>query len=402
MEHSHHIVPKLAEIARRTIELCPGTTVKEVAEIFHKEPSLLALPVTDQGRFMGIISRKTLFSRHLGRPFAMDLYGKKPIQILLEAESLAMAPELDINSSLARLLEVDPELETDSFPVVAGDRYIGIVPVSALMMKISETQAILFETLDKLDARLREEIIKARKIQQDLLPQAESRIGGITVSAEVVTSSEIGGDFYDYFYLEDGRLGLVVADVSGHGVQSGMVTTAAKASLHTLIDQGVTTPAELLRGMNNAILATARQTLLMTCLIVVIDQGRKQIVIANAGHNFPYLFRDGTGALEMLARDSAGFPLGFEKDSSYREVADSFDEGDALFMYTDGLLECRSQEDKEFGYGRLESLLNAAMHRSPHEVKKHLLETACRFTGTQSFEDDVTMLIAAFHPQEIH
>jgi serine phosphatase RsbU (regulator of sigma subunit)/CBS domain-containing protein len=397
MEQSHHIIPTLAEITRRTEEISPATTVQGVIEIFRKDPSLLGLPVTEEGRFIGVINRKALFSRHLGRPFALDLYGKKPIRILLDEQHFAMEPDLDINSSLAKLLEVDPELETDSFPVVAGDHYVGIVPVSTLMMKISETQAILFEALDKLDARLREEVFKARKIQQDLLPRAECRFDDITISAEVVTSSEVGGDFYDYFQMGNGRLGLVVADVSGHGVQSGMVTTAAKASLHTLIDQGIATPAELLNGMNNAILATARQTLLMTCLIVVIDLRSGRFTLANAGHNFPYLYRGKNMVVEMV-EDVAGFPLGFEKDCSYTEFNAELAAGDSLFLYTDGIVECRNQKGEDFGYSRLEAILCGHLGRHPTAAKKHLLETAARFTGAKSFEDDVTLLIAAFHP----
>jgi phosphoserine phosphatase RsbU/P len=400
MEHSHHIIPKLTEIIRRTEEISPCTTVKEVVDIFQKDSSLLALPVTEEGRFIGVINRKALFSQHLGRPFAMDLYGKKPIRILLDEQQFAMEPELDINSALARLLEVDPELETDSFPVAAGDRYIGIVPVSTLMMKISQTQAILFETLDKLDASLREEVLKARKIQQDLLPQSEYQFDQITISAEVVTSSEIGGDFYDYFQIGGGKLGLVVADVSGHGVQSGMVTTAAKASLHTLIDRGITTPAELLHGMNNAILATARQTLLMTCLIAVIDQQNGRLTLANAGHNFPYLYRDKTRSLEMLIKDHGGFPLGFEQDCSYQEFTSDFSRGDSLFLYTDGIVECRNPGGEDFGYGRLEAFLGEQANCHPGKAKKHLLETAARFTGAKTFEDDVTLLFAAFHPEK--
>lgn len=396
MEPSHHIVPTLADIARHTGEISPGRSVKEVTEIFHRDPALLALPLIEDGRFIGVINRRALFSRHLGRPFAMDLYGNKPIRLLMDEQHFAMAPELDINSALARLLDVDSDLETDSFPVVAGDHYLGIVPVSTLMMKISESQKIIFETLDRLDARLREEVAKARKIQQDLLPQAENRFNGITLSAEVVTSSEIGGDFYDYFLLEDGKLGLVVADVSGHGVQSGMVTTAAKASLHTLIDQGATTPGSLLHGMNNAILATARQSLLMTCLIVVIDQRNRRLSIANAGHNFPYLFRDKTKTLEMLATETAGFPLGFEQDCSYREITVDFNRGDTLFMYTDGIVECMNRQGEEFGYGRLENFLGTYLNVLPGTAKKLLLAEAASFTGLPSYEDDVTLLIAAF------
>ncbi|MCM2357687.1 MAG: SpoIIE family protein phosphatase [Geobacteraceae bacterium] len=394
MEQPQHAIPRLREIIRPVTGIDSEITVKEVYDIFQKEQALLALPVTCAGRFLGVVNRRTLIFRHLGRPFAMELYGKKPIRTLMEDDSVAMGPALDVHEAMAGLLATDPALETDSFAVVEEGRCLGIVAVSELMMKISESQALLLATLRSLSARIGEEVAKASKIQQDLLPPPESRSGGITISAGVTTSSEIGGDFYDYFSLGDGKLGLVVADVSGHGVQSGMVTTAAKASLHTLISRGVTTPAELLFGMNNAILATARQTLLMTCLVVVIDPQRGEVTLANAGHNFPYLYRKEGGRAEMLENVSS-YPLGFEQDCSYQEFTSGFSSGDIIFLYTDGIVECRNREGDEFGYGRLEAFLQENITSPPSTVRQLLLATAEQFTGEKTFEDDVTLLIAA-------
>jgi serine phosphatase RsbU (regulator of sigma subunit) len=393
MEHAPHVIPSLATIARSTDTVSSATTVKEVIAIFQDDSTLLALPVTEDGMFAGVVNRKTLFFKHLGRPFAMDLYAKKPIQVLLEEPSFSMEPQLDINSALARLLAADPALAMDSFPVVSEGRCLGMVSVSDLMMTISQNQSLLLETLNEMGARLRDEVAKASIIQRALLPAPEFNFSGMSLSADVITSSEIGGDLYDYFCTEDGRLGLVIADVSGHGVQSGMVTTAAKASLHTLISQGTVTPARLLQGMNHAILATARQSLLMTCLIVVIDPTRGCCTLANAGHNYPYLCRAGEIEPAMLS-EVAGFPLGFEPDSTYPELSIPLAAGDTLLLYTDGIVECTNREDEEFGYARLESFLRTQMRSRPKDLKQLLLEEVQRFTGTTAFADDVTLLVA--------
>jgi serine phosphatase RsbU (regulator of sigma subunit) len=388
------LIPLLGEIAKATREIEAETTVNGVIAIFLGDPTLLALPVVENGKLLAVMSRKVLFTRHLGRPFAMDLFGKTPIRELLDDSLPVMAPEWDINTGLAKLLEFDPNLETDSFAISTERRCHGIVSVPDLMMKHAESQALLLDTLQKLSARIREEVEKASLIQQALLPPQESRFDAITINACLVTSSEIGGDFYDYFPLDGGRLGLVIGDVSGHGVQSGMVTTAAKASLHTLIGQGVATPAGLLYGMNNAILATVRQTLLMTCLIAVIDPEKGELVLANAGQNFPYLFRPGERRVEML-NEAAGYPLGFEQNNVYEEITSPFAAGDLLFLYSDGILECADQSGEEFGYGRLEAFLRDHIDVPPGELKQRLLETASRFTGAGTFDDDVTILIAA-------
>ena len=400
MDDLTQIIPAISAIMRPSQPIDSGTLVKDVMEIFQKEPSLLALPVTDQNRFLGVINRKVLFIEHLGRPFAVDLYSRKPISQLIPESQFSVEPEVDINATLAELLEVDPALTIDSFPVTKDNRCLGIVSVSDLMMKVSSCQSILFDTLKVLSSRINDEVSKASLIQKDLLPPPEYSDKKITISADLITSSEIGGDFYDYFPLEGKRLGLVVADVSGHGVQAGMVTTAAKASLHTLIATGVTTPGALLSGMNNAILATAKQNLLMTCLIAVIDNEKGEISFSNAGHNFPYLFR---AQRRQLARmeEVAGYPLGFEKDFVYTEVSVVFNPGDVLFLYTDGIIECLGPNGEEFGYERFETVLAKAADYSPLELRKLLKRSAELFTGSTSFEDDVTLLIAEKTRQEL-
>jgi serine phosphatase RsbU (regulator of sigma subunit)/CBS domain-containing protein len=394
MDHVHHIIPAVSEITNPAPEISADTLVRDVMELFQKDPSLLALPITADGRFSGVINRKTLFFEHLGRPFAVDLYGKKPIRVLLDKDSFSVEPELDITAALTRLLAVDPSLAMDSFPVVHGDACLGIVSVSDLMMKISESQSLLLETLQHLSARISEEVAKASVIQRELLPPSEHRFGQLLISAELITSSEIGGDFYDYFPLDKGRVGLVVGDVSGHGVQAGMVTTAAKASLHTLIAQGVTTPAALLYGMNNSILTTARQTLLMTCVVAIIDCTAATVTIANAGHNFPYLYRKASLTPERI-EEVANFPLGFEQNCSYQEWTTAFQPGDALLLYTDGIVECTGPAGDDFGYERLENILGRSGDISPTELRRLLRSSAETFTGSSSFADDVTLLIAA-------
>ncbi|WP_298273347.1 SpoIIE family protein phosphatase [Geobacter sp.] len=398
---SLHEVPLLREITVPNAGISPELTVREVVGIFQRDETLLALPIIDGGEFLGIISRKVLFFRHLGRPFTMELFGKKPIRLLLEEHPFALDAGLDVNSAMERLVTADPSLEIDSFPVMEGTRCLGIASVALLMMSIARTQARLLETLNRLTARIREEVDTASRIQQDLLPLPAGRFGNIAISAEMVTSTEIGGDFYDYVQLADGTVCIVMGDVSGHGVQAGMVTTAAKASLHTLIAAGTTTPARLLAGMNNAILATAQQRLLMTCIAISINQERRIATIANAGHSFPYLHRHSPRLLERI-ENASGFPLGFESDAAYGEWIIPFGEGDRLFLYTDGIIEATDQAGNDFGYDRFETFLREHGDVPAEILRRQLFSAIRHFTDTENLEDDVTLLIASFNngPQE--
>ena len=388
---------RLADISRKAVSAPLSLPVQGMLALFQEDPELLSIAIEEDGTFRGSVNRKELLNL-LSRPFAMELYAKKPVLTLLEdlkGKRIVLPPDLDVNDAAVALLSLDPTLQTDAFAVVADQRCRGIVSVSDLMMAVAEQQKELLGALDRLSSRLREEVARGMKIQQDLLPPPHYRFGALTVGAGVATCSEIGGDFFDYFRIADDVLGLVIADVSGHGVQSGMVTTAAKASLHTLVSLGVTTPSGLLSGMNRAILATARQSLLMTCLIANVDLARGIIVIANAGHNFPMLVRrDADEALTL--ETTSGFPLGFDPDAQYPETETGFAPGDTLFLYTDGIVESARADGEEFGYRRLAELLVRGREIPPPALHAFLMEGAASFTGREVFDDDVTTLVARF------
>lgn len=388
---------RLADICREAAGADADLPVQAVLALFQEDPERLLVAVLQEGSYLGSVSRKELLNL-LSRPFAMELYCKKPVTTLLgdlKGLNIAFPPQVEINAAAVALLCEDPTLQTDAFPLVIDGRCVGVVTVSDLMMAVAEQQRELLGKLDRLSSRIREEVARGVKIQQDLLPPPEYSFGALTVGAGIATCSEIGGDFYDYFSAGKDVLGLLIADVSGHGVQSGMVTTAAKASLHTLVSLGVTTPSGLIAGMNNAILATARRTLLMTCLIATIDLAQRKLTVANAGHNFPFVLRNGADRAEMLDT-LPGFPLGFERDTVYPETVTGFDPGDTLFLYTDGIVESTNPTGEEFGYDRLQELLVSGQEVPPSRLHDFLLGHVTGFTGSEEFNDDVTTLVARF------
>jgi len=367
-------------------------TVNDVAGLFQKDASLLMIPFMRDDAFEGVISRKDLFIRHLSQPFAIDLFGRKPISTLMSTSFLKLSPENDINTALARLLEYDPELDADSFPVVRDGACVGIVHVAELLMAISKSQADLLATLETLSARIREEVEKARRIQRDLLPPSACNYAGMVLDAVLINSTEISGDVYDYFFIDQERLGVMVGDVSGHGVQSGMVATAAKAGLHLLLEQGIKTPGKLLAGMNKAVCVTASNSLMMTAVIAVIDRTVNKMFLANAGHNFPFQYRSLEGAVAMLDC-TGGLPLGFDTDSEYNECEIDFQCGDRLILYSDGIVEARNEEGTEFGYERFSRYVQENSGNSLESFRLGLLDEVRVFSGAESFEDDVTLVL---------
>jgi serine phosphatase RsbU (regulator of sigma subunit) len=382
----------LKDVMRPVVSLPSATTVMEVVSIFTDNAALLMQPVRGDSGFEGVISRRDLFSKHLARKFGAELYGNKPIQLLIDTQPISMLPDLDVNSALAQLLKLNPELDCDSFPVLDKENCVGIVHVAELIMAISQGQASLLNNLEVLTARIREEVDKARQIQQNLLPPASFSFSGTVLDAVLINSSEISGDVYDYFEIDNSHLMVMVGDVSGHGVQSGMVATAAKAGLHLLLDRGIRTPSELLSGMNKAVLVTASNSLMMTAVVAVVDLVDRKISYANAGHNYPYIFQASTKTIIQM--DCAGgFPLGFDSGSMYPEAVVDFHRNDRLLLYTDGIVEARNNNGEEFGYDRLESYLQKEISGRPECVRRGLVEAVCDFTAVNEFEDDVTILI---------
>jgi serine phosphatase RsbU (regulator of sigma subunit) len=385
-------IPPLGAIMRGATPVSCGMAVNDVAALFQKDSSLLMIPIICDGAFEGVISRKDLFIRHLSRPFAMDLYGRKPISTLMNSAMLKISPDSDINTGLACLLEYDPELDADSFPVTQDGACVGIVHVAELLMAISKSQAGLLATLETLSARIREEVEKARQIQRDLLPPSTCSYAGMVLDAVLINSSEISGDVYDYFFIDQDRLGVMVGDVSGHGVQSGMVATAAKAGLHLMLDRGVTTPGKLLEGMNKAVCVTASNSLMMTAVVAVLDRTVNKMFLANAGHNYPFQYRSSDADVAVLD-GIGGFPLGFDLGSEYNEIEIDFRCGDRLILYSDGIVEASNGEGEEFGYERFSHYAQKNFGNSLESFRLGLLDEVRAFSGTESFEDDVTLLV---------
>lgn len=387
-------IPQLKKIAHYSEPIAGTVTVNTVIERFQQDASLLALAVETDNRFEGLTSRRDLFFQHLSKPFARDLYYRKPIRMLLDAHPLIMPADWNVHQALTELLQRDPLLESDCFGIMEDGTCIGIVSVADLMMTISKMQAHLLDTLEQLSRRIRQEVEMARRIQANLLPQTPMQHAGISVAAGLVNSTEISGDFYDLFILETSQLGLMVADVTGHGVQAGLVTTAAKAGLQILLDNGISQPGELLRGMNRAILATAGQQLMMTALIGVVEPDKNRVVLASAGHPYPWRFAAKQDVWSEIPLDP-GFPLGFDDQAQYPELSVPFLPGDRLLLFSDGIIEAENHMGHAFGLYGFHQTLAEAGRLWPEQLKELLLQNARAFTERESFEDDVTLLIAA-------
>ena len=237
-------------------------------------------------------------------------------------------------------------------------------------------------------ARIEQELQVARRIQQASLPKEVPELEGWQITPYYQPAREVGGDFYDFHPLSEGRLGLVVGDATGKGVPAALVMSTALGMLQAVSEAlNSSSPGEVLFRVNDTLLSRIPPNMFVTCFYAILDPKSGSLTYANAGHDLPYL-RHGDDAEELRAR---GMPLGLMSGMSYEEGEASLREEDVVLFYSDGLVEAHDPEGKMFGFPRLRALV--AEHGEQRSLGDFLLEELYSFVGEGwEQEDDITVL----------
>jgi serine phosphatase RsbU (regulator of sigma subunit) len=246
--------------------------------------------------------------------------------------------------------------------------------------------------------RIEQELKVARLIQQTLLPKTLPELPGYDVAAYYQPAREVGGDFYDFLDLEDGRFGLVVGDVTDKGVPAALVMATTRTMLRAAA-QRLDTPGEVLQRVNDVLVQEIPPNMFVTCLYAILDQESGRLVYANAGHDLPYRRRAGRseGAEELRAR---GMPLGLMPGMGYEEKEIVLEKGESVLFYSDGLVEAHDPRREMFGFPRLQGLVGA--HRSGgSSLISFLLSELRRFTGEGWEQEDDITLVTLDRPEEL-
>ena len=234
--------------------------------------------------------------------------------------------------------------------------------------------------------RVEQDLRVARRIQQASLPKEVPTLEGWQISPYYRPAREVGGDFYDFHLLPEGRLGLVVGDATGKGVPAALVMSTTCGMLR-LAAQGSSSPGQMLQGVNEVLFPNIPSNMFVTCFYAILDPRSGHLVYANAGHDLPYLHRNGD-AEELRAR---GMPLGLMPEMGYEEKETTLHSGEAALLYSDGLVEAHDPEGDMFGFPRLRALI--AEHGEKRLLGDLLLEELYSFTGERwEQEDDITLL----------
>jgi serine phosphatase RsbU (regulator of sigma subunit)/predicted ester cyclase len=237
--------------------------------------------------------------------------------------------------------------------------------------------------------RVEQEMRVAQRIQQASLPNKVPTLGGWQITPFYQPAREVGGDFYDFLELEDGRFGLVVGDATGKGVPAALVMSTTLGMLRA-VALSVNSPGKTLERVNEALSASIPPSTFATCFYCILEPASGSLSYANAGHDLPYLRRRGGHCEELRAR---GMPLGLMPGMGYEEKEVVLGKGESVLFYSDGLVEAHDPEGEMFGFPRLRRVVAEHATTGQGSMVDLLMEKLRSFTGEGwDQEDDITLL----------
>jgi serine phosphatase RsbU (regulator of sigma subunit)/anti-sigma regulatory factor (Ser/Thr protein kinase) len=303
----------------------------------------------------------------------------------LRAAGIKLVIPLVSQGELVGLLNLGPRLSQQDYST--DDRRLldnlatQAAPALRVAQLVREQQAQARER-ERVDQELR----VARLIQQTLLPRNLPALPGWQLAAYYQPARAVGGDFYDFLSFDDGRLGMVIGDVTDKGVPAALVMATTRSILRSAA-QALASPGTVLQRTNDLLHADIPPKMFVTCLYAILDPSSGRLWYANAGHDLPFL-RHGGEVSELRA---TGMPLGLMPGMRYEERETRLHPGDSVVFYSDGLVEAHNPEREMFGFPRMGQLVGTQEHDIP--LIDFLLAQLASFTGADwEQEDDVTLV----------
>lgn len=261
---------------------------------------------------------------------------------------------------------------------------------ASLSNDINQTVDVLKTYIDAAEKRIEQELEFAKSIQESALPHNFSfPRNDLEIFASMDPAKEVGGDFYDFFFVDNNKMCLVIADVSGKGIPASLFMMRSKAIIRSYAESGKT-PSEIFRLANNGLCDGNDADMFVTVWIGIVDLETGHMVCSNAGHEYPVL-RHENGDYELY-KQKHNFALAALRDAKFREYELDLAPGDSLFVYTDGVPEAINSDCQEYGTERLLEALNKYKDLSQKDILKYVRRDIRFFVGDEDQFDDVTMI----------
>ena len=297
----------------------------------------------------------------------------------------SMTKEIIAGATTGKLFEMRPEYKT-------GDEIQVLAESFDDLSRKTKQYIIDLTRITKEKERIGTELELAKRIQADMLPDtypAFPERSEFDIYASMTPAKEVGGDFYDYFLIDDDHLCLVIADVSGKGVPAALFMMMTMILIKT-IAESERSPGAILEKLNRMLCANNREEMFVTVWLGVLDILSGELTAANAGHEYPVIRKAG-GEYELI-KDKHGFVIGGMDQVRYKEYTLQLEKGSTLFVYTDGVPEATDGEGQMFGTDRMLESLNEADTDDPKQLLEKERAAVDRFVGDAEQFDDLTML----------
>jgi serine phosphatase RsbU (regulator of sigma subunit)/CBS domain-containing protein len=369
----------------------PAMTIKEASALMSRR-RIGAVVVCDGGIIVGILTERDLL-RAAARGFHPDA--------LAVADLMTASPvTVGTDSTWTAAADLMEQHGVRHLPVVQDGRLAGMLSMRDLMERrnrhlnwlVGQRTAELEEknaALDERDRLMQYHLDIAGEIQRRLLPLSPPVLPPFAFTVIYHPLERISGDYYDFSTLPSGRVGILVADASGHSVPAAFVSVMAKMAFHAYAE-GIESPAAALRIVNHRIANLVEAGRFISIFYGVLDRETRRLAFALAGHPRPLWYRQLMDSIAILEAD--GPLIGLVPDAVFEERSVELSSGDTVLIYTDGVTDCRSEQKEQFGQRRLEQFLAANAGTAGIGVVDLLDAELTRFRGAEPFHDDVTCI----------
>jgi len=327
--------------------------------------------------------------------------------LIVDQEDHALSENL-----FCRLSELELELhprhriKTLVFPIEIGDEFYGFLLAcdevhnfirrrQDFLTRASSQIALAFQnyrmqSIEQQRSQTEQELNLARRIQKTFLPEKLPQIPGYQLAVAWQTARQVGGDFYDIIPLDDGRFGLIIADVSDKGLPASLYMTVSRTLLRA-VSRDFTSPARTLERVNQLLQLDSTQSFFVTLIYMILDKNSGKLTYAIAGHNPPYILDSAQKSAKQLPK--GGIALGLLEPITLTDVDFQLEDGQSIVLYTDGVSEPTNTKGQEYGQERLPQFLELITDLEPEKVISELLNDLEDFQGGDFFEDDRTLLV---------
>ena len=271
---------------------------------------------------------------------------------------------------------------------------LAIIYVCYNTTKRMQTMVLIQADISSKKAAVESELKMGNSIQISMLPHNFPSSESVEIFATMDPAKEVGGDFYDFFFIDKTHVGIVVADVSGKGVPAALFMMMSKNIIHNLASMGLS-PKEVMESANRTICANNKQRMFVTVWLGILEISTGRVTAVNAGHEIPMICQPG-GEFELF-EEPHGVMVGVFSKAEYEQYEFTLKKGSSLFVYTDGVAEATNASDEMFRTDRLLTALNEHKGGTQKQLLESVQREVERFAGDAEQSDDLTMLGITIH-----